>query len=554
LQGQLATEVPLRARRDDGSLLSGVESACVNCHRPSGLGGVEGNVVIPPITGRALFGGEPVVVRLERRFDPGLSVPHPAYDMAGFASALRSGQDWHGGTLAPAMPRYALDDAQLKALAEYLRTLSAAWSPGVDSRQISLATVLAPDVDPQRRQAFLATLEAIVNQLNVNVNSGLRQRVPIIERRLHTRRRWSLAIWELQGAPAGWSAQLEQHQREHPVFALLSGLGGAEWRPVHEFCEQHQIVDWFPSVDVVPESARNGRYNLYFSGGVGTEAAVIASRIAASGGHVLQLVGPSAVARAGAESLRAILADQAVEQIDLRAAQAAPSPGSAAAALKVRLASLTRADTLVLWLAPTELAQLPTTVPAPGRIFASASLATEAERTLPAAWRADTLLVQPLEIGSRRDANLERFEAWRSGAQLPEVDRRLQSEAHFAARSLAFTLTGMLNNLHADYLIERAEDGISLFEQTQVQDEIQAMMMSSGGKAPPSAQRTTDPQGPAALAQRTHFEEMLRRGGTTAYPRLSLGPGQRLASKGAYLEKLDPAGSGPLEEPQWIVP
>jgi hypothetical protein len=57
-----------------------------------------------------------------------------------------------------------------------------------------------------------------------------------------------------------------------------------------------------------------------------------------------------------------------------------------------------------------------------------------------------------------------------------------------------------------------------------------------------------------AKAQTEHLEEMRMRGGTTVYPRLSLAPGQRIASKGAYLEKLNPDAPGIIGKPDWVVP
>jgi hypothetical protein len=145
-----------------------------------------------------------------------------------------------------------------------------------------------------------------------------------------------------------------------------------------------------------------------------------------------------------------------------------------------------------------------------------------------------------------------------AGSRVPVVDRRLQSEVYFAAGSLQATLRGMLNNLHTDYLIERAESGLSAYEVMQVQQEIQAMMMGTMNKRPLSTEPLSADQtaAKAALsdAQRAHLDEMRLRGGTTVYPRLSLAQGQRFASKGAYVARLNPDAAGVTGEAQWVVP
>jgi hypothetical protein len=191
-------------------------------------------------------------------------------------------------------------------------------------------------------------------------------------------------------------------------------------------------------------------------------------------------------------------------------------------------------------------------------VLVSATLGGGEQVALPVGLRRHASLIQPLEEPRLRAANLERLEAWMSGSRIPVVDRRLQSEVSFAAGSLQAMLRGMLNNLHTDYLIERAESGLTAFEVTQVQEEIQAMMMGTMNKrplsaAPPSADQTA---AMAALseAQRAHLDEMRMRGGTTVYPRLSLAQGQRFASKGAYLERLNPEAPGITGEVEWIVP
>jgi mono/diheme cytochrome c family protein len=553
LEGVLPDGQPLQGVRLDTGKVSGHDAACVNCHRPSGLGMVEGNVGIPPISGRALYGGgEPVFVRMDRLFDKGLSPQHPPYNDASFATAVRHGMHVTGRAMHALMPRYTLTDAQLQAVAAYLKTLSPAMSSAVVGDTIHMATVIAPGVDAERRQAFIDTLTTVVKQMNISVlMPGRRQKmVTVEERRLNSRRKWALDIWELTGPSNTWGEQLAQRQRDKPVFALVSGLAKDEWQPVQDFCEAQRVGCWFPSVDLVPEGAAQSRFSLYFSAGIAIEAEVIARKLGAGPGRVVQLVTPDPVAGGGAAALRrALPAGRAVQDVDA-------SLGGAA--VQAALAGLTAQDTLVLWLRPADLKALAGLDATAASVFVSAALGGGEQVAVPAALRQRAMLVQALEEPRLRGANLERLDAWLVGSQVPVVDQRLQSEVFFAAGSLQATVRGMLNNLHTDYLIERAESGLSGFEVMQVQEEIQAMMMGPMNKRPLSAAAPTADE-TAAMAtlssnQRAHLEEMRKRGGTTVYPRLSLAQGQRFASKGAYLVALNPNGAGTVGEPEWVVP
>jgi mono/diheme cytochrome c family protein len=553
LEGVLPDGQALRGVRLDTGAVAGSAAACVNCHRPSGLGQVEGLVGVPPVTGRALFGGAPVIVRMDRRFDPGLSVPHAPYSEVSFFSAVRDGKHISGRDMHALMPRYILSEAQLNAVSAYLKTLSTEMSPGVESDTIHLATVIAPGVDPERRQAFISTLTTAVKQMNLNVMTGKRQKmISVEERRLNSRRKWTLDIWELTGPSSGWAEQLAQRQREKPVFALVSGLAKDEWQPVHDFCESQRVGCWFPSVDLVPAGAAQSRYSVYFSAGIATEAEVIARKLATDSSRVVQLVSADPVANGGAEALRSALGKApkvSVTYVDV---------SQGVAAIKAAIAGLGKQDSLVLWLRPADLKLLANLNASSTSVFVSATLGNGENLELPAEWRKRATLVQPLEEPRLRAANLERLEAWMAGSRVPVVDRRLQSEVSFAAGSLQATLRGMLNNLHTDYLIERAESGLSSFELMQVQEEIQAMMMGTMNKRPLSAAPPTAEQAAAMAAlsdaQRAHLEEMQKRGGTTVYPRLNLAQGQRFASKGAYLERLNPDAPGTTGEPEWVVP
>jgi len=306
LEGVLPNGQPLQGVRMDTGAVSGSAAACVNCHRGSGLGQVEGNVAVPPISGRALFGGgDPVAVRLDIRNNRLLTMQHAPYDRAGFAAALRQGVNHAGKTMHALMPRYALDDAAVQALEVYLKSLSTGFSPGAEAEVLYLATVVTPGGDADRKQAMLRTLTTAINQMNVNVLRGRHQKsIAVDERRLGSHRKWQLDVWELTGPSSTWAAQLAERQRARPVFALLSGYSAGEWQPVQDFCETQRVVCWFPSIDQVPQGAEHSAFSLYYSAGIALEAQVMASRLRAGSGRVVQLVAPDAVARAGAAALR----------------------------------------------------------------------------------------------------------------------------------------------------------------------------------------------------------------------------------------------------------
>jgi hypothetical protein len=379
--------------------------------------------------------------------------------------------------------------------------------------------------------------------------------VSAIERRLGSRRQLTLDVWELTGTAATWGEQLERRHREKPVFAILSGLSQDEWQPVHDFCESNRVACWLPSVDLVPANAERGGFGIYFSAGIAVEAQVVAHKLttdAAATGRVVQLVSADPVARAGAAALRRALSGARhpeVVEVDI---------GAGMAAAEHAVARLNAHDALVLWLRPADLVRLATLQPTQAQVLVSATLSGGERAGLPPALRRRATLVQPLEVERVRAFNLQRFSLWLQAMKIAPVDVRMQSEVYFATRSLVATVHGMLNNLHTEYLIERAESNLSMFEAMQVQEEVRDMMMGPMNRRPlpltPPTAAETAAMAAASKAQAEHLDEMRKRGGTTVYPRLSLGPGQRIASKGAYLERLDPDGPGIFGDPLWVIP
>ncbi len=550
----------LRGVRGNGIEVTGEAAACVGCHRPSGMGAVEGDVQIRPITGRYLFaeGSERHWAVMDPRVGKQLNEDRPVYTPELLVRALREGIGSDGRVLNTMMPRYALGEADAQALQAYLAQLSVRWGPGVGADTIHLATVIAPGVDAQRRALFVQMMEAALRQKNMNTVGGRRAQgrrnmVSPAEHMQQTERQWTLAFWQLEGEPASWPAQLAAQQARRPAFALVSGLGAGEWAPVHEFCETQHLPCWFPSIDQPPAEA--GRYALYFQRGLALEADVLAAHWAREGRpprRTVQLLRDEPAARAAADRLDAALRDAgaATSRRVVLGATAAPAWAQA-------LRGVRADETLVLWLREADLAALADAAPPrAAAIYASGELAGIEPRALPAAWRAAVQIVYPFELPETRQSNQSYFFRWLDTWQIPLRELRLQSEVYFAMSYLSDTLAEMLHNLYGEYLVERAE---------------QMIRRREGGKAEQEARERRQLRSTSALALRRQQLSQVQRGmlgegaampppdswpeSTTIYPRLTLGPGQRFASKGAYIVRVDPADPARLTPVgEWIVP
>ncbi len=257
LRGVLGSGAPLEGTHGAGGVVaSGADAACVNCHQHSGLGTVEGRLSIPPIAGEYLFhprthdGSQAVLPYVE-----GLHGNRDPYTDATLARAIREGVDSQGRPLGYLMPRFALGDQDMAALIAYLKGLSVRQVPGVTDTVLHFATIVTPDADPAKRRGMLDVLEQFVVEKNRfplkpsprMLTSG---RTQYAKSMYMANRHWQLHVWELTGPADTWRAQLEKHLAAEPVYAVLSGLGGANWRPVHEFCEQHALPCLLPNVEV----------------------------------------------------------------------------------------------------------------------------------------------------------------------------------------------------------------------------------------------------------------------------------------------------------------
>jgi hypothetical protein len=588
LDGVRANGQPLVGTRLDNSIrMSGADAACVMCHRRSGLGAVEGLYQVAPISGRYLFDQDRrAVLNMNRRGNKSFNPRHDPYDLKSLAEALRTGRHESGRTLEALMPRYALEDGEILALGSYLRHLSNAWSPGVTDRAVRLATVITPDVDPERKRIFLATLNGIVAQKNGNMVRGQRTMSSAAEMAMQTDRHWEMSVWELQGAPATWQAQLERRYAENPVFAVVSGLGAGNWQPVHAFCERQAVPCWFPSVGTSPAAAGSADfYSVYFSGGARLEAEVLASQLGqpvkapARRGAILQVYGEPALVDSAVATLREHLAEKKI------ASEAVRFEGDGSA-LARRLAALQAGDHVVFWLAPAELAKLAGMAPPRATPYFSASLGGGDRLALDTAWRSSARVLYPYQLPEARRRGLTYFREWLRIRNLPLENEVLQSEVYFALSYFNDTMVDMLDNVHRDYLLERAENMLSLREAAKAEDEARELSLPRSAQANRNSQPLRDmpqraiipraapgavpampvamPRGAGMMALSPEAQADHSGGqtgvsaqsgapeGTTVYPRLSLAQFQRHASRGAYIMRFD--GDALRAESDWIIP
>ena len=551
---------PLVADRLEASPLQGAAAACVTCHRRSGMGETEGDIIVPPINGLSLYAGDKlrdrVVIAMDPRRGRFFNQSHAPYDGVSLLAAIRDGVHVSGRAMNALMPRYRINDADFAALKSYLDQLSVQWSPGVTKTGVRLATVITPGIDPVRKDAFLRSIRALLDQKNSNTMPGHRHMISAAEGMLSFERNWDLDVWQLQGPPDTWRAQLEAFYARAPVFALVSGLGGGQWAPVQDFCEEGHIPCWFPSIPAPPAGAEHQTYSLYFSAGVRLEAEVLADWLAQQPAlsrprRIVQVLRDEPAAQAAAADLASRAEPGA--RIERRVLGAAD-------ALAPALADVRSTDVLVLWLAPADLAALAALPVVPAPVYVSTLLGGDDPQRIPARWRQAVHLLYPYELPQKRLHNLATFHSWIALRDLPLVDEAMQSEVFFSVGYFVFTMSEMLDNVYRDCLVDRGETNVRRREMLRAEEET---MVRQGGHPParkvaaastyaPGAIYGTDPEGP--LAQK-NTPKGGQRQGTTIYPHLSLAAGQRFASKGAYILRFAQAdGAELVAESDWIVP
>ena len=528
--GLLPSGQPLHGILQGDLPAEGSHLQCMTCHRRSGFGSSEGATFVPPITGPSLFQPSELqrADRFRKLYEEDLAGrfwvrvreqrARPAYTDDTLAAALREGKDPTGRTLDPLMPRYMLSDEDMGHLIAYLKSLSSTPVPGVDASAIHFATVVTDGVEPAKRQAMHAVMDAYVRWKNTDTRG-------LVQRPGHSPwhkddfygayRTWVLHVWELRGPADTWPVQLNTYYRAQPVFALLSGIGGGEWRPVHDFCERAEMPCLFPHTDL-PVISPPGAYALYFSKGLTVEAEALASYLheqsrSITTRQIVQVYRDTASGRVPAQALRQALQGYGKARLQDRVIDSAQ--GLAPTFWK-HLVQDEQPAILVLWLEDMDVEGLRSLLDSTDglqhlqQLYLSSSLLRETLPSVPEGLRAKIRLTYPFALPELAVPQLYRVRAWlRARGVKGTTHERLQLNTHLVLEIADHALEHLGENFSRDFFIERIED-----------------MMEN----------VSNPG---------------------VFPYLSLGPGQRFASKGCYIVKLSDRAKGGLEAvSDWISP
>lgn len=499
--------------------VNGTSFSCASCHMHGGLGSIEGGVTTPPTTGNKLF--KPFISgtifttsaktpRNHYVINPSL---RPAYTQKTLAYALRGGINPAGNKLDDVMPRYHLQDQDMAILLNYLGSLSANFSPGVDNTTLRLATIITDDVSPEDRKAMLEPLENFVAFKNSQAKvyatrakymrgGGFPEEMDLAYRKL------SLSRWELKGRPETWRDQLEELNRKEPVFAFIGGITTGEWKPFHEFSEAHKIPSLFPFTEF-PVISDTNWYTLYFSKGLyqeGEAAARFLDRVKefTQDTNIVQIVSNSRESRtlsAGFMETWREMGNKSPVTISLNENEAVSSD------LLLQLNTTHKPTAILLWTGPEILPALNSISKSPTAlkfVFASSGYLKKDIWNVPEKARGITYITYPYRLPQELSPDYGTSPALISSNAERNNDQRISTKAQAITEVLQLGLLHMNRNYYRDTFL----DVISM------------------------------------IPDQTPLD----------YERLSFGPGQRYASKGCNIVQLT-EGANPVlvKKSDWVI-
>ncbi len=514
-EGILPSGEPMSSVVNGDVPVAGTAFTCVSCHVRSGVGTFEGGIVTLPTHGPKLaqtrYWKYPNLSPEERK-DLRVQTPvaRPPYTDQSLAHVLRTGIDPSGRELNPVMPRYDLKDQDMAILVHYLWSLSAKLSPGVDATSIRVATIVTDEVSTEDQQAMLVPMNNFVARHNAHASGfGTRMYMSIGGKEMQgAYRKLSLSVWRLKGASDTWAGQLKAYLAKEPVFALLGGISYGDWKPIHVFCESHQLPCLFPITDF-PVISDTDWYTQYFSRGYYQEGQAAARYLRslddpAPTARVLQIIQDGAEGRDLSTGFRETwqeLGQGAAKEIRL-------GKGETMSAASLRaIVQREKPTALLLWTgaeAFEALDGLADQADRPGLVFMSSRQLGAKLYALPEKARAFTWITYPYRDPKDEPAVSRYANSLLAGLPKHKPETRISTRAYAMLQLFQAGLVDMDRNLYRDNLLDR----LGMQRDRILPD----------------------------------------------YLRLSFGPGQRYASKGCFIMQLGP-GPVPqlIRKSDWVI-
>ncbi|MCG7993995.1 MAG: ABC transporter substrate-binding protein [Candidatus Thiodiazotropha taylori] len=500
-QGILPNGKLVKATIQGDISVQGDQLICETCHRKSGLGSTEGQQVVPAVAGSVLF--KPLKLPTSKPPEP--PVYRQAYTRESLMAAIRDGVDANGYPLDPFMPRYQIDEEALDGLMAYVSTLSNTPSPGVDEETIHFATIVLSSNKAEENKALIDVMETYVEQKNIETRYETKRAKNAPwhkEWMFKPYRKWQIHVWELTGDEASWPEQLSTFYTKQPVFALVNGLVPTGWNRVSEFCEGHGVPCLFPTTQQ-PVISDENYYTIYLNKGASHESEAVASYIRKNrpAARVVQIYDES-------DTLSSISSNALIDELN----KAGISVDSVALGqLGDKTASdfrIGKDDTVVLWLDRGKSEQLFNSgqLNSAELIMLSSQYYGTDTKLIPQDLTDSVLFIHSAEMPDKLNRLLIRSTGWfRAKRIYNKESKEIQANAYFSLKVLGDAVKHIRGYFYRDYMIEKIEHMIDDLPYTSI------------------------------------------------FPRLSMAPDQRFASRGFYVAKTDGKG-GIVNLTDWIAP
>ncbi|MEJ2618966.1 MAG: hypothetical protein P8163_01630 [Candidatus Thiodiazotropha sp.] len=481
--------------------VEGDQLICETCHRRSGLGSTEGQQVVPAVAGSILF--EPLKLPTSKPPEP--PVYREAYTKESLMAAVRDGIDANGQPLDPFMPRYEIDDEALEGLMAYLSTLSDVPSPGVTETTIHFATIVLSSNSEEENKALIDVMETYVEQKNVETRYETKRAKNAPwhkEWMFKTYRKWKIHIWELTGDKETWPEQLNSYYSKQPVFALVNGLVPTGWESVSEFCEGNSIPCLFPTTQQ-PAIDDGNYYTIYLNKGAAHEAEAVASYIMKNrpSARVLQIFDDS-------DTLSTVASDALVDELNQRGVNVDTLSVDHMGEQGLRSYLAGKDTTLVLWLdkLATEDLLISDQLGESMMIMLSSQYYGTNTQNIPQDLANSIVFIHSSEMPDKLNRLLIRSTGWFRAKRIYNREAKaIQANAYFSLKVLGDAIKHIRGYFYRDYVIEKIEHMIDDLPYTSI------------------------------------------------FPRLSMAPDQRFASRGFYVAKVDGNG-GITKISEWMAP